>query len=235
MATDNEPQKMTASSKGKKAPGAAELVALRNRFFYVYYRRMSLIFLAALGLCAFALVCAFYFATRQTPPVYVPIGADGRIVQTFPLDQPSNPDEEKMRAIVAQWALDGMRKLFTLDYLNFAEQVNAAQPYFTYRGWDSTLRKMAESQNFNTVQQQKMIVMFTPTGAPLIQKQQVIGGRMAWALDLPAAIKYIPHDGAHAGTVQNVTIHLVVVRMSTVDSPKGIGIDQMLVEEVVRK
>jgi len=220
--------------KPAKKAGAQELVSLRNRFFYVYYRKLTLIFLGAVALCVLSLISAFYFATRKTPPVYVPIAPNGQIVPTYALDQPPHQDKNVTEAWVQQWALDGVRHAFNYDYLNYSEQINSAQSYFTYRGWNSFVKGLADSKNFNTVQQQKMIVKFTPKGAPIIKKSTVLDGRLAWALQFDATLQYIAHDGAHQGFKQNVSVQVVIVRMSTVDSPKGIGIDQIIVDEIVQ-
>jgi intracellular multiplication protein IcmL len=224
----------TNTAKTVKKQTAAELVALRNRFFYVSYRKLSLIFVAAFALCAFSLVSAFYFAGRKTPPVYVPISPSGQVVPTYPLNQPSSADPEVMNALVAQWSLEGARRAFSYDYLNYTEQVNTAQSYFTYRGWENFVKSLGQSQNFNTVQQQKMIVKFTPKSAPIITASQVRDGRLAWAIQFDGTIQYVAHDG-HQGFLQNVLVKMVVVRMSTVDSPKGLGIDQVVVDEIVAK
>lgn len=234
MATTN-----ITNVKAVKKQGAAESVAfkvaLRNRFFYVYYRKMSLIVIAAMILCVFSLVSAVYFAKRKTPPAYVPVSSSGQIVPTYALSQPSNSDPEVMNAWVSQWAMEGARKAFNYDYINFTEQINEAQSYFTYRGWQNFARSLTVSQNFNTVQQQKMIVRFTPKSAPIIKANQVVEGRLAWSIQFEAMIQYIAHDGQHQGYVQNVIVKMVLVRMSTVDSPKGLGIDQIVIEEVVLK
>lgn len=240
VATNTNTNTATVASTGgvpksTKKASVQELVTLRNRFFYVYYRKLSLIFVAALILCGLSLVSAFYFAGRKTPPVYIPIAPNGQIVQTYPLNQPSNADPEVMTAWVTQWAMDGARKAFTYDYINFGEQVNSAQSFFTYRGWESFVKELGKSQNFNTVQEQKMIVKFTPMSVPVIKGQQVIDGRLAWSLTFDAAVTYIAHDGLHQGFRQNVVVRVVVFRMSTVDSPKGIGIDQIVLEEVPTK
>lgn len=221
-----------ASAKVVRRPSAAELVVLRNRFFYIYYRKLSLIFVAAVILCVFSLICAAYFSTRKTPPVYVPLAANGQVVTTYALSEPSHPNPEVMSAWVAQWAMDGARKAFTYDYLNYPEQLNEAQAYFTYRGWPLFIKGLTLSQNFNTVQQQKMIVKLTPKSVPIVKAKQVINGRLAWSLQFDAVIEYVAHTGQNQGYNQNVIVKVVVMRMSTIDSPKGLGIDQIIAEEV---
>ena len=223
------------TTKPTKKNSAQELVLLRNRFYYLGYRKLTLIFLAALFLCVFSLASAFYFAGRKTPPVYVPIAPNGQIVPTYSLDQPSNSDQNVMSAWVKQWALDGARKSYTYDYLNFGEQVNSAQTYFTYRGWENFIKALTQSQNFNTVQQQRMIVKFIPTTVPVIVDEKVVEGRYAWVVQFKAVIQYVAHDGVHQGFRQNVLVKMKLYRMSTVDSPRGIGIDQVVLDEIDNK
>lgn len=218
------------AAKTTKRTGAMEAVALRNRFFYVYYRKMSLIFVAAMALCAFSLVCAFYFATKKTDPVYLPVTEDGRLIRTYPLSMASHPNKEIMEATVQQWALDGARKLFTYDYLNYATQISQAQGAFTVRGWNNYLAEFTASQNMNTVLKQKMIVNFVPQQPPVIKQERLVEGRLAWAVEFPAQIRYVAHEGSSLGFVQNGVVKMVIIRISTVDSAKGIGIDQVLFE-----
>lgn len=238
MAQGKNVASKTSTPGQKPAPikqSASELVSLRNRFFYVYYRKLSLIFLGAIALCLLSLIAAFYFAGRKTPPIYLPTGPSGQLVETYDLDKPSNKDPEVMNAWVSQWAEEAARLAFSYDYKNFIEQVNMAQPYFTYRGWNKFMTELTSSQNYNTVQQQKMIVKFTPSSAPLIKGTTLIQGRLAWALDFTGTIEYVAHDGQHQGTRQNVLIKMVILRMSTIDSQKGLGIDQVTIQEVAAK
>jgi intracellular multiplication protein IcmL len=218
-----------------KALSPAALVSLRNRFFYIYYRKLSLIFMAALALCAMSMISAVFFATRKTPPVYISVAPSGQIVPTYPLSEPSNKDPEVMAAWVSQWAQEGARRSLSYDYLNFSEQIDSAQSYFTYRGWDRFTKELTQSQNFNTVQQQKMIVKFTPKSAPQIKGTTTIQGRLAWAVWLEGSIQYVSHDGQNQGFRQNVMVKMIIVRMSTVDSPKGLGIDQIVIGELKTK
>lgn len=194
-----------------------------------------MIFVGTTALCVLSLLSAFYFATRKTPPIYIPIAPTGQIVPTYPLSEPAHKDPEVMEAWVSQWALDGMRHAFTYDYLNFSEQINSAQSYFTYRGWTSFIKGLSESQNFNTVRQQKMIVKFTPKTGPTILGVEVREGRLSWVLQFDAMLEFVAHDGTHNGFKQDVVVKMVIVRMSTVDSPKGLGIDQVVLKEVDSK
>ena len=216
----------------QKKPGAQELVVLRNRFFYIYYRKISLILLLVLGISLFSLGCAVYFATRKTPPVYIPVSVDGRVIPTYKLSEPSNSDPKLMEAEVKQWGLDAAKKLFLFDYLNYREQITQAQPFFTVRGWEAYVKTFEESQNLNTILASKMIVNFIPMAPPQILDQKNRDGRYTWALEFPAKIKYTAHDGSgKSGFTQKGIMKMVITRVSMIDSPKGIGVDQIIFKE----
>lgn len=217
-----------STPKQKNKTKASEIIQLRNRFFYIYYRRLSLLFLISLGICIFSMMCAFYFATKKTPPIYLPVSADGRLIQSFSLSKPSFEDKELMVSTVMQWAVEGVRKFYTLDYINYTDQIFEAQPFFTIRGWNRTFTAFESSQNLNTVIAQKMIVNMIPMGPPSIIDERIIDGRLAWAVEFPAQLRYIPHDGRSQGFVQTGTFKLVIMRVALVDSAKGIGIDQLV-------
>lgn len=210
---------------------SSEVIQLRNRFFYIYYRRLSLLFLIAIALSVISILSAFYFATKKVPPVYIPVSPDGRLIQSFSVQQPSFPDKEVMDSVVMQWGLDGIRKFYTMDYLNYTDQIFEAQPFFSIRGWNRTFKAFENSQNLNTILSQKMIVNMLPMGPPRIIESRVIDGRLAWAVELPAQLKYVPHDGKSAGFVQTGVFKMVIIRVALVDSIKGIGIDQLVFEE----
>lgn len=223
------------NKKPEKRSGASEMVALRNRFFYVYYRKLILVFVASLVVLGVAISLAVYFAMRTTPPIYLPITPDGKLIRTYPLNQASMDEAsvKMMEGAVRQWAFDAGKKLFTYDYRNYSEQISEAQSFFTVRGWNSYLASFEKSNNLNAVQDMRMIVSFSPKGAPVITNQGVSEkeGRYSWKVEFPSEIQYVAHSGNKAGFTQTGVLHMVFIRVSTVDSPKGIGIDQIIFEE----
>ena len=237
MATSNGKAQAAPASRapGNAKPGtngASQAAMIRNRFFYIYYRKLTLILILALGVSAFSLGSAVFFALRKTPPVYIPVTVDGRVIPNYKLSEPSNADPSMMDAEVKQWALEAARKTFSFDYINYREQIGSAQSYFTVRGWREFLSSFEASQNLNTVMAQKMIVNFIPLQPPKILGQQVRDGRYSWALEFPAKIKYTVHDASgKAGFYQKGKIQAILTRVSMVDSPKGIGVDQLIFVE----
>ena len=226
-----------SKNEENKRTNAQDVISLRNRFFYIYYRKISLIFLITLGISAFALVSAFYFATRPTPPIYIPVSVDGRLIPSYKLSEPSIKDKNIMEAAVKQWVLECARKLYRYDYINYAEQIFESQPYFSIRGWNYYIKEFENSQTLNTVLAQKMIVNFIPQEPPEIVQEKVgEDGRLRWAVQFPAKIKFISHDNTgKMGFIQNVMVKAIVIRVSSVDSPKGIAVDTIVFEENVKR
>lgn len=210
--------------------GAADKVMLRNRFLYIGYRRQVLIFMASLVLCGLSVASSLYFSARSTPPIFLPATVDGKVIPSAPMDQSTMP-EEMMNAAVSQWVFDAAMHLFTFDYINYPVQIQKAASFFTVRGWNSYLEQFKATNNMETVQALQMIVSIEPKGPPEIRDTGIREGRKAWLVEFPIEIRYTAHGQGKSGFTQTGKIKAVVLRVSTVDSPKGIGIDQYIFEE----
>lgn len=219
----------------KKSP--LELIILRNRFFYIYKRKIAIIFIMVLALAVLSTVFAFYFIGKKVPPVYVPINSKYGVLPTYPLNQIADVNESSMNAKVSELALNAAIGFYDVDYLKRDERLNKAQEMFTYSGWTRLLDDFAKSKTYNIIGLQKMIVMLNPTSSPIIKRQGTdkIPNIYSWDVEFLGRIKYIPHDGVHGVLEKNVKIYMRIVRMPTVDAPKGILVDRMVVEDLVEK
>ena len=66
------------------------------------------------------------------------------------------------------------------------------------------------------------------TRAPVILEERVINGRYAWRIQMPMVINY---QSANESYPSSTTVTLTVTRVSTVTSPRGVGIAQFIVGE----
>lgn len=220
--------------KKKKQHNVNEMVHVRNRFFYVSFRKLTAIFFASLSLTCVSLVFAFYFANKPVPPVYVPLDKKHGVLPTYPLNQISEPNEQIMNAKVSELAIKAAKSFYNLDYLKKDEQLNQAQDLFTYAGWNELLEDFSKAKTYETIGMQKMIVQLNQTGPVSIKNKGTdkIPGIYTWDVDFPAKIKFTPHDGVHAAFDKQVHVHIRVARMPTVDAPEGIAVHRMVIQDV---
>jgi intracellular multiplication protein IcmL len=72
----------------------------------------------------------------------------------------------------------------------------------------------------------KLVVSAVATGAPVILQQGLLFGTYTWRVQLPVLVTY---QSASEFSQQTVTITMLITRVSTLTTPKGIGIAQFIV------
>ncbi|MES2212278.1 MAG: type IVB secretion system apparatus protein IcmL/DotI [Pseudomonadota bacterium] len=206
-------------------PGSAvETVVLRNFFYRDNYYRMMTLTLWLL-LLAFALMGFIYFqqATRPTPK-YFATTPDGALIELIPLDEPNlSPNT------LLQWATQAATASYTFNFVNYRQAFQDARIYFTPDGYNNFIKAIEASRNLEAVKQKKLVVSAVPTGVPVVVNEGRISGRYAWQIEMPMLISY---QSANERIVQNIKLTMLVLRVSTLESPRGLGIGQFIVETV---
>jgi intracellular multiplication protein IcmL len=82
------------------------------------------------------------------------------------------------------------------------------------------------SNNLDAVTSKKLIVSAVATGAPVILVQGLMDNRYAWKVQMPMLITY---QSASEFSQQSVVVTLVITRVSTLTSARGVGIVQFVV------
>ena len=212
------------SSSSKRDPSVE--VVLRNLAVYQMNRYMIRLALLATPLAIIALLVALFFIQQKVPPQYVQASADGKLIQSIPLDKP-NMDQ----AGVLNFARQAITKLNQYDYINYKKQIPQAQAYFTAYGWNNYLTQLKKRDTLTTVENQRDIVSVDFTGAATIAKSTVLnlgGGReqYVWVVEQPVNINYIGHgpNGSINGLRQQGVIQMVIIRVPYTDSDRGIAI-----------
>lgn len=196
-------------------------VAMRNAFYRDGQRKTLLILLVSLVLNAMLGVLLFYLMTHPPAPKYFATSINGRITPLFPLDEPNQSD-----SAVLQWANQAAIAAYTYNFVNYREELQASSGFFTSEGWTQFLEALQESNNLDAVKAKKLIVSAVATRAPVILQKGVLNGRFSWRIQMPVLVTY---QSASEFTQQNNVVTMLVMRVSTLNSPRGIGIAQFVV------
>lgn len=227
---DNATPKTAPHLKEKVVPAppagqisGVEMVNLRNDFYRDNYRRLMLICL--LMVCIMGGLLGFiYFQQATSPtPTYFATTPDGSLIRMVPLNKPNL----STNALLA-WAAEAATAVFNYDFVHYREDLQRAQEFFTPVGYQQMLKALQESGNLEAVKSKKLVASAVPTGAPVITRERVIDGRYTWELQIPMAVAY------QSGTElipQKIVITMLVARVPTTESAKGIGIAQFIVRE----
>ena len=70
-----------------------------------------------------------------------------------------------------------------------------------------------------------MIVSAVATKAPVILQKGILNGRFAWRVQMPLLVTF---QSAVEFSQQQLVVTLLISRVSTLNSPRGIGISQFV-------
>ncbi|HAU1133904.1 TPA: type IV secretion protein DotI [Legionella pneumophila] len=203
------------------AEDALTVVALRNKFYKDSQRKVILALLIAIVVNVVLASLVVYMITHPPAPKYFATSINGRITPLFPLDEPNQSD-----SAVLQWANQAAIAAFTYNFVNYRDELQASSGFFTAEGWDQFLGALEQSNNLDAVKAKKLVVSAVATRAPIILQKGVLNGRYSWRVQMPILVTY---QSASEFTQQNNVATMLITRVSTLNSPRGIGISQFVV------
>ncbi len=181
---------------------------------------VKLNFIVTIGL-VLSVAGNLYLGWCATHPVREYFASDnGRIFPMIPLSQPY-----RKTADVIQYAKDTLNRSFTLDFLNFRQQLEDTRASYTKEGFKSFLDSLKVSGVLDSVRERRMNMSIS-AGTGVLTKERIEDGRYVWLIELPIEVKL-------AGQTmelppQRFLTTVRVERVSTLDSIEGIGVGQLV-------
>lgn len=205
------------------AQDALKTVALRNGFYRDNYRRIVLILILSILVNLGLAGIVYYQVTNPPAPKYFATTINGRITPLQPLNQPNQSD-----AAVLQWANQAAIAAYTYNFVNYRQQLQSASAFFTAQGWTDFVSALRDSNNLDAVRSKKLIVSAVATAAPIVLRKGLLDGRYAWRVQMKLLVTY---QSASEFVQERNTVTMLIRRVSTLNSPRGIGIEQMVVQQ----
>ncbi|TAL63501.1 MAG: type IV secretion protein DotI [Legionella sp.] len=203
------------------AEDALTVVTLRNNFYKDSQRKVLLALIIAIVVNLVMGAMLIYIITHPPAPKYFATSINGRITPLFPLNEPNQSD-----SAVLQWANQAAIAAFTYNFVNYRDELQASSGFFTAEGWDQFLNALQQSNNLDAVKAKKMIVSAVATRAPIIMRKGELNGVYSWQIQMPLLVTY---QSASEVSQQNNIVTMLITRVSTLNSPRGIGISQFVV------
>ena len=191
----------------------------RNHFYKDGVHQLVICIIISIALNIFSIMGILYIYTHPPAPVYFPTSANGRITPIYPLDQPNIND-----AALLEWANLATIAAFSYNFVNYRSELESASEYFTANGWTSFLRSLKDSNNLIAVISKKLVVSAQASRTPEILQKGVLNGRYSWRVKIPIVVTYQSQQYSQ----QNLEVILLITRVSTLNNPKGIGIEQFV-------
>ena len=200
---------------------AVATVLNRNVFYRDGYRlllRVSIIQGIILVLLVAAIIAMLL--SMETRYIYFATTSDGRIINIVPLSEPY-----RSRADVVSWAAGAAQNVMRFGYNDYRQRLQQAASSFTPTGWESFTKAMKEARILEAVESRKLVVSMEIEAAPEIKRASVHDGIYTWYLQFPINIKF---DGNEPPSPIHAMLILQVVRVSTLQNPDGISIEQWI-------
>lgn len=219
---NKETADIAQGSEGKQAPEVETMtVTMKSNFYKDSYSRILFVLILSITLNFGLATTVLYFIANPPKAKYFATSINGRITPLIPLDMPNQSD-----SAVIQWATQAAIASYTYNFVNYQNELKAASRYYTRNGWSQFLAALKESQSLEIVKSKKLIVSAVAAKAPVILQKGLLGGRYQWRIQVPVLVSY---QSASENLRQTQVVSMLVKRISTLETPRGIGISQFIV------
>ena len=202
------------------ADDAIAAVMLRNDFYRDGQRKMVTILIFSMIVNFLLAGLLAYMITHPPEPRYFATSINGRITPIVSLNAPNQSD-----SAVLQWANQAAIAAFSYNFVNYRSELVASSGFFTAEGWDQFISALAASNNLEAVKAKKLVVSAVATRAPVILQKGILSNRYSWRIQMPMLVTY---QSASEFSQMHVTVTMLVTRVDTLNSPRGIGIAQFV-------
>lgn len=218
-------EKPSSASRAKDASmHGLELVVLRNQFYRDNYHKMMIV---AWGLFVIIVALVGYIFVQkeaQPKPTFFATENTGRLVEITPLNQTNFLSDN---AVVA-WGVEAATASYTFNFANYREALQNLREYYTQKGFNDMLNALKNSTNLAAVKKKKFVVSAILDGEPKVLKKGVSSkGIYIWQVQVPIRITFQNNKQV---IDQKSLITMLITRISTLETPKGIGVNQFIEE-----
>lgn len=158
---------------------------------------------------------------RPLPSFYA-ISADNQHLKLIARTEPNY-----VPTTLIKWASEAAASAYTFNFSDYQKQLEAVKPFFTEAGWSSYRNSI--SSLLNTVISNQLFINSVVSGPPVIVNEGPLPGYdYVWRIQVPLLASYTT---AETSEKQNFIVTLTIVKIPTSENPKGIGIDQFVMNK----
>ncbi len=196
-----------------------DAVITRNIFYRDGYRNLvKLTIIQGVVILILIIALAITIAVSRPQDRFFATTADGRLIRMIPLNESNMTD-----AAIVSWAARSGSDIMTFGFHDHQKRLQETSIYFTRRGWQSFTEALEKSRIIQGVEQNQQVVTAAPQRAPVIVQQGLVAGIYRWIVTVPLVVTYQSGTAQSSNTLE---VTMVIVRVSTLDNPSGVGIQQ---------
>jgi intracellular multiplication protein IcmL len=208
---------------------ALVMISIRNDFYRRKFHITLGVFFCGFLAIMFLGIMLTYIIKHPPRPLYFATDDAGRFIMDIPLTQPNMPDAD-----VGAWAVAAVESAYSYDFLNYHEQLQSAQKYFTDYGWREYMKGLTASNNLVALKSRKQVVIARTVGQPKLLVAGPIGKAKiyGWKFQLQLLVTYLmpPLYDDKTKFFNPLIVTVIVERQNVLSSYNGLGIVQMVGE-----
>lgn len=188
------------------------------------YTSMLYLSIGLISACLVLFAWDFFDRTNIEKPPYYAISNDDQLIHLHSISKPNFTTEALLR-----WAATAATTIYTFDFFNYNEVLRDARVFFTKAGYDNFRSAVNAAGILNTITKKRLVVSAVLTDTPVVLKEGVIAtGNYAWQVQFPMLLTY---QSASEQIKSKIIITMLVTRVPTSESAKGVGISSFVVTE----
>ena len=187
-----------------------------------YQRAMKLAVGLVLVLIVSIAVIALLIAKQPTPR-YFAATPDLRLAPLIPLDKPVLTQQGLLN-----WVTETISNAVSLDFLEWREKLSNTRENFEEAAYKSFLASLQSSGVLDMIKEKRLSVSAVVTRAPVITASGLVGGKATWKIEFPLIVSYESSQGVES--TQRLMATVLVARASTVLTPRGVVIQQVVLK-----
>jgi intracellular multiplication protein IcmL len=173
-----------------------------------------------IGLLAFNY---YSYATRPEGEFYGSLPNQTAFILT-PLKRPN----VSTKALLS-WATIAATATFTLDFVNYENNLKSLKDYFTESGYQNFLNALAETSTLKTIEEKKLVLSAVAIGTAVISQEYEKSGVHSWTVEVPITVTYI---SVSAEEKREKLISMTITQVPTHQASKGIGISKYVATDL---
>ena len=160
---------------------------------------------------------------NQPTPKFFAATPDLRIAPLIPLNQPVLTQQGLL-----SWASETITGSLSLNFLEWREKLESTRPNFDDEAFKSYLASLQSSGILDMIRDKRLSASAITTRAPVIIASGLVGGKATWRIEFPLIVSYESSQGVE--TTQRLLATVLVCRASTVKTPRGVAIQQVVLK-----
>ncbi len=210
------------SANPEVAVGGLDAISVTNAYWRERYTSLlRVVAIQSLVIAAALVLLAYVFASRPQPK-YFAVDSTGHVVRIEPLSKPFLTNDA-----LTQWAADTARMSYSLDFVNWRDQLTSIRDRFSEDAYKNFVRELDKSGNLALVRDQRVILESVAEPARIVRSGTGEDGRYAWSVEVPMNV--VTHYGGTNRRSQRLLVTLEIKRVDVRFRPEsGVVVTQLL-------